>query len=190
MVPEKAEIPAGLEKDCVIINQPVEASYIASEPVLARLVEMGLLDSVSDISMAEDAVKNKEVLAALKDKKLEALDDAEKPDYTALVKAKADFAVFPDAVLPEIVPKKGASKKAKAESAEKAAKLGIVQSRFSALGVPMIIDRSGDEKTNYAEAEWIKVYGAIYGCEDKAEKIFDDFVKDNKEEKKAKDEKK
>ena len=57
VVPEKAEIPAGLEKDCVIINQPVEASYIASEPVLGRLVEMGLLDSVSDISIAEEAVK-------------------------------------------------------------------------------------------------------------------------------------
>ena len=190
VVPEKAEIPAGLEKDCVIINQPVEASYIASEPVLGRLVEMGLLDSVSDISMAEEAVKNKEVLAAIKDEKLEALDDAEKPDYAALVKAKADFAVFPDAVLPEIVPKKGATKDAKAESDKKAAKLGIIQSRFSALGIPMIIDRSGDEKTNYAETEWVKVYGVIYGCEDKADKIFDDFVKDNKEEKKAKDEKK
>ena len=190
VVPEKAEIPAGLEKDCVIINQPIEASYIASEPVLGCLVEMGLLDSVSDISMAEQEIKNKEVLAAIKDKKLEALDDAEKPNYAALVKAKSDFAVFPDAVLPEIVPKKGASEDAKAESDEKAAKLGIIQSRFSALGVPMIIDRSGDEKTNYAETEWIKVYGVIYGCEDKADKIFDDFVKDNKEEKKAKDEKK
>lgn len=181
VVPEKAELPAGLEKDCVIINQPVEKSYIASDPLLKKLVEMGVLDKISDISMAEEDVKDKEVLGAIKDEKLTALGDTEKPDYAALIKSKADIAIFPDTVLPEIV--KDDDEAAKAESDEKKDKLATMQSRFAALGVPMLVDRAADEKTNYGEAEWIKVFGVIYGTEDKADAMFNEYIKNNEEKK-------
>ena len=49
----------------------------------------------------------------------------------------------------------------------------------------MMIDRLGDEADNHAEAEWIKVYGAVFGKEDKAAEIYDKYVKEVK--KKAKD---
>ena len=52
-----------------------------------------------------------------------------------------------------------------------------LESRFTTLDAPVIIDRSAQEKDELAQAEWIKVYGALYGCEEQADKIFDELVK-------------
>ena len=40
----------------------------------------------------------------------------------------------------------------------------------------MIVDRSEDEKDDQAKAEWIKVYGVIFGCEDQANALYDKTV--------------
>ena len=44
------------------------------------------------------------------------------------------------------------------------------------LGIPVIIDRSADEKTELAQYEWIKVYGVLFGCEEKMDKMFEKAV--------------
>ena len=44
----------------------------------------------------------------------------------------------------------------------------------------MLVDRSDDEADTYAEAEWIKVYGVIYGQEEKAMQAFEKYTKENK----------
>ena len=43
--------------------------------------------------------------------------------------------------------------------------------------IPMLVDRSADEKTDLAKAEWLKVYGVIFGCEDQANELFQQMVK-------------
>jgi len=184
IVPEKAELPAGLEKDCIIIKQPVKASYIASDPILTDIMRLGRLDCVAGISMDVAEIEDKKLKKAVDEGSVQALNDAEKPDYASLVKLRADFAVLPDTALPAEV-KDDSTEEEKKESDETAAKLNVMQSRFAALGVPMIVDRSEDEKTNYATAEWIKVYGAVYGEEKKAEELFEEYVKNNEEEKNA-----
>lgn len=184
IVPEKAELPAGLEKDCVIIQQPVKASYIASDPILTNIIRLGRLDCIAGISMDVAEIEDEKLKEAVESGSVQALNDAEKPDYASIVKMKADFAVLPDTVLPAKVDDKSTDDEKK-ESEELSAKLGIMQSRFAALGVPMIVDRSSDEKTNYGTAEWIKVYGAVYGEEDKAKSLFEEYIKKNDEEENA-----
>ena len=56
--------------------------------------------------------------------------------------------------------------------------------RYSSLSVPVIVDRSRNEETKYGDAEWVKVYGAIYGSEEAAAQAFDKYVKDNKKDNK------
>ena len=58
-----------------------------------------------------------------------------------------------------------------------------LQTRYSSLSVPLIVDRGGDEATNFGEAEWIKVYGAVLGEEKAAADYYDKYLKNNKEEK-------
>ena len=116
--------------------------------------------------------------------------DVQKPDYAQVVKEKVKLAVLPGSVLPEKVKaeEKGLlggsdNEEAKKESEQKAKNLAVLQKRFAALSIPMLVDRADAEKSNYAKAEWIKVYGAIYGEEDLAKKVFQKYMKDHKEKK-------
>ena len=48
---------------------------------------------------------------------------------------------------------------------------------FATLGIPLIIDRSADEKSELAKAEWLKVYGAVFGCSKKTDQLYNKAVK-------------
>ena len=48
---------------------------------------------------------------------------------------------------------------------------------MATLGIPAIVDRSADEENELARYEWIKVYGAIFGKSDEAQKLYDEKVK-------------
>ncbi len=45
--------------------------------------------------------------------------------------------------------------------------------KFAILKIPMILDRSKDEKDVLAKYEWSKVYGALFGCEKEASKLYE-----------------
>ena len=74
--------------------------------------------------------------------------DADAPDYAALLKAGCDFAILP-----------GANE--------------LTAERLDLLGIPAFTDRSGDEATDQGRLEWIKVYGAIFGCEALANDVYE-----------------
>ena len=181
VVPEGVEIPAGLDKDGIILQQPIEKSFLASEKAADVLEQLGLLDKVTTIGFDAEKDGSDELKKALEDKSMVLAGTAEKPDYAALVKAEADMGIFPSMVLPEKLDKEPTEDE-KAEVEEKTENIGVLRKRFAALGTPMMIDRSDDEKTNYASAEWIKVYGAVFGKDKEAGIIFDKYVADNKKE--------
>ena len=53
---------------------------------------------------------------------------------------------------------------------------GVINPNCAFLGIPMIVDRSADEKDDLAKAEWIKVYGVIFGCEEQADDLYNKAV--------------
>lgn len=54
--------------------------------------------------------------------------------------------------------------------------------KFAMFDIPVIVDRSADEKTELAKYEWIKVYGVLFGCEEKTDELFQDAVKEAKQQ--------
>ena len=48
--------------------------------------------------------------------------------------------------------------------------------KLAILKIPMILDRSKDEKDVLAKYEWSKVYGALFGCEKEASKLYEAAV--------------
>ena len=182
IVPKDAEIPAGLEKDCVIIQRPVGDAYIASEEALDTIVSLDQLKNISNIGLDAEAIDNSKAAAAVKKDKVGALGSYEEPDYKALVQSKTDLAVIPGQALPAKVTKKSSDEE-KAVSAEKAATLKKLQTRYSSLEVPLIVDRCEDEANNWAKAEWAMVYGAIFGEEKDAEQMVTNYISKNKKEK-------
>lgn len=66
---------------------------------------------------------------------------------------------------------------------EEEAVLDQLADNFATLGIPMLIDRSADEESDLGKAEWLKVYGAFFGCSDKTDKLYDKAVKAAKNKK-------
>ena len=48
----------------------------------------------------------------------------------------------------------------------KQTQLETLQKRFATLGIPVLLDRSADEASLEAKAEWAKVYAALCGMEE------------------------
>ena len=172
LVPEGVEIPVGLEQDMIIVNLPANKTYAASEDILEIMKDLDLLDNVAAVGMEKDDCSISEIAD-----KMEAKDgeDAEvafgglfgQPDLKELVKQETNLALLPAEFLPM-------DKEATREQEELFEK---VTEKFAMLGIPVIVDRSSQEKTDLAKLEWIKVYGVLYGCEDQMNEKFDAAVK-------------
>ena len=50
------------------------------------------------------------------------------------------------------------------------------QTALRPLDVPMLVDRSADEETELGKREWIKVYGALFGCTEQTDSLFQKAV--------------
>ena len=183
LVPEDYEVPAGLDKEYIIVTVPADKSFMASPEAIAMMEELGCLDAISLLGLDEKEIKSDELKKAIKDEKVKLAGNLEKPDFAKVVKGKPDQAVLPGDLLPEEIDKNAKDKekeKLAEEAKEKKEALEKLESRFSTLEVPVIIDRSAQEEDELAQAEWIKVYGALFGCEETADKIFDEKVKEAK----------
>ena len=75
------------------------------------------------------------------------------------------------------------SKKTTDSSDENEEVLDQLADNFATLGIPMLIDRSADEESDLGKAEWLKVYGAFFGCSDKTDKLYAKAVKAAKSKK-------
>lgn len=208
IVPKDVEIPAGLDKDMIVIQLPVEKAYVASEDALKLLDEqLDAAESIKAIGMEQKDCQIENIAKAMEDKKISfdgAFDDL---DYKALVKDEIDFAILPSEFLPgnakdeedadaadETADTKAEDQKddkddkttdEKADEdktpeellKEENERLSDTAERLATLTIPMLVDRSADEKTDLAKAEWLKVYGVIFGCEDQANELFQQMVK-------------
>lgn len=184
LVPEDQEIPAGMDKNYIVIRIPSTKSYVSSENVFDMLEKLDRQSRISSIGIKESKVRNDKIKDELKVKNIKFAGTYLDPDYTKIIKSKVDLCILPSSVLPDKIRKSkklslsGKSvKEQKAEANKKKKQLYSIERQFTALDIPVLIDRSGDEKGKLAKAEWIKVYGAIYGCSKKANKIYSNYEK-------------
>ena len=113
------------------------------------------------------------------------------PDYKQIVKSKVDLTILGSDILPkedEEDKTKDSTKDDTLTADEQNEIYNDVTEKMATLGIPAIIDRSQDEKSEIAKYEWIKVYGVIFGKSDEAQKLYDEKVKTTNE-KGASDEK-
>lgn len=156
LIPEGAELPAGLEKSYVIVEIPADSTFTSSDKVSEMLGKMKLSEYVS--SEADKGLEN--------------------IDYKSIVKNKTNLCIISSDVLPDAASKDmSAKEKKELEAANKTKKelLKSVELKFTALDIPVLIDRSEDEKDQLAEKEWIKVYGALYGAQEQADSLYESY---------------
>lgn len=152
IVPEGAVIPAGLDKDVIVINQPIESAYVASTDALNILDKLDLTDNVTALGMEKEDCTVDSLTAALEDGSVTFAGKDEDTDYKALVKSQCGISILSSDILPTEEADTEAKENLLKDSAEK----------YSTLKIPFIVDRSADEKDDNAKAEWEKAYEAIF----------------------------
>ena len=155
-VPEGKDIPDWVksERDVVVLQQPLKDIYVAATSIPDMIDCLGKLDSVSYTSTAYEDWALDSMKTALEELSIEYVGKYRAPDYEVLLANGCNLAIESTMIYhsPEVYEK------------------------LEALGIPVIVDASSYEDDPLGRLEWIKVYGAILGCYDKAVEIFESKV--------------
>ncbi len=193
LVPEDAEVPAGLDKEMIVVKLPIDKAYVNSEDEAQILKDLDVLDKVASVGVEKKDCKMKELAEAMDKDKIKFGGTSEKLDYKELVKAETDLIIMPGTILPDAEEKDDQSKEketkqsdskdkdskdTKSTEKEKKEAFEELVSRMAALDIPMLIDRSADEKTEEGKAEWIKLYGALFDKDVEAEALVQKLIEE------------
>lgn len=161
IVPENAEIPAGLDKEVIVVRQPADHIYAGTNKIISKIAKLGQNDKVTAVGVKKKKCKNETIKEKMEKKEIIYTGKSGKLNYKKLVKNKCDLALLSSGILP----KKGSSKKAARKKMKAYQKM---TEKMTLLEMPVIVDRSKDEKGKDAKKEWEKVYQVILGCEDQS----------------------
>lgn len=158
IVPENAEIPAGLDKEVIVVRQPADHVYAGSNKTISLMEELGQLDKVTTVGVKKNKCKNETIKEKMAEKEVIYAGTSDKLNYKKLVKNKCNLALLSSSVLPEKRSSKKAAKKKMTAYRKMTEKMTLLQ-------IPVIVDRAKDEKGKDAQKEWEKVYKVILGCD-------------------------
>lgn len=161
IVPENAEIPAGLDKEVIVVRQPADHIYAGTNKIISKIAKLEQTDKVTAVGVKKKKCKNETIKEKMEKKEIIYTGKSGKLNYKKLVKNKCDLALLSSGILP----KKGSSKKAARKKMKAYQKM---TEKMTLLEMPVIVDRSKDEKGKDAKKEWEKVYQVILGCEDQS----------------------
>lgn len=201
------ELPVGIEKEMIVIHLPVKHAYVDSEESLNTMDDLKLLKKIAAVGYDQDETDIEAVNKALEKEDMVYAGSADDLKFREIVKKKIDLAIVSSEILPgsetEKAVKEGKDgKTTKTDSTDKktvdttkkkdsktvndvtgdseteaTSVLDDLADNFATLGIPLIIDRSADEKSELAKAEWLKVYGAVFGCSKKTDQLYNKAVK-------------
>lgn len=163
IVPENAEIPAGLDKEVIVVRQPADHVYAGTNKTISLMEELGQLEKVTTVGVKKNKCKNETIREKMAEKEVIYAGTSGKLNYKKLVKNKCNLALLSSSVLPE----KGSSKKA---AKKKMTAYRKMTEKMTLLQIPVIVDRAKDEKGKDAQKEWEKVYQVILGCDSQSAK--------------------
>lgn len=146
----------------------MDKTYVASDVALEMIDKIGADKNVSAVSVTEDECQIDTIKESLQKGDIISAGTYDQADLKDLVKNKCKLAIVPSDVL-----------KAQSEEAQTGTKyqaMTDLAEKFAILKIPMILDRSKDEKDVLAKYEWSKVYGALFGCEKEASKLYQSAV--------------
>ena len=201
------ELPVGIEKEMIVIHLPVKHAYVDSEESLNTMDDLKLLKKIAAVGYDQDETDIEAVNKALEKEDMVYAGSADDLKFREIVKNKIDLAIVSSEILSgsetEKAVKEGKDgKTTKTDSTDKktvdttkkkdsktvndvtgdseteaTSVLDSLADNFATLGIPLIIDRSADEKSEFAKAEWLKVYGAVFGCSKKTDQLYNKAVK-------------
>ena len=154
LVPEGKEAPEDVPEETAVVYQPVKNIYLAASAAMDMFRALDALDTIRLSGTDADGWYIKEAREAMKSGKILYAGKYSAPDYERILAEGCSLAVENTMIshAPE------------------------VREKLESFGIPVAVDYSSYETEPLGRMEWIKVYGTLLGCEDKAEKLFADKV--------------
>ncbi len=151
VVPENGEVPSGID-DYIILQQPFENIYQVATAGMCFFDAMDKMDAVRLSGTKEDSWYIPSAVEKMKSGDILYAGKYSAPDYELICAEKCDLSIQSSMIYhsPETLEK------------------------LEELNIPVFVDRSGYEDHPLGRTEWIKVYGALLNCREKAEALFEE----------------
>lgn len=136
--------------ELTVLQQPLTTTYVAASAVMAPLCDLGAVSQIRFSGLREEGWYVDEARTAMKAGSMLFAGKYSEPDYETLLREGCDLALESTMIYrsPEAIEK------------------------LSALGIPVYIDYSSYEPHVLGRLEWIRVYGALFGHEEKAQQWY------------------
>lgn len=155
VVPEGAKAPAGIAEDIVVLKQPVKNIYLAATAVMCLFDGLERLDAIRLSGTKADGWYVENARLAMENGDILYAGKYSQPDYELILRENCALAIESGMI----------------------GHASDVKAQLEKLGVPVLVDRSSYETHPLGRTEWIKLYGVILGCEEKAEALFNEQVR-------------
>lgn len=150
VVPEGKEVPGGLDKNTIIMKQPVSNLYLVASSVMDMFDQLGAIDTIHFSGQEEDGWYIKSAKEAMARGDMLYAGKYSKPDYELLVSEKCSLAI---------------------ENRMISHSLEVIE-MLNDFGIPVMTEYSSYESHPLGRVEWIKFFGALVGKEDEADAVF------------------
>jgi len=152
LVPEgQKEYDLGLKKPVYIPANP-DKIYLAASSAMDLFAQLGGLDKISFVSTKAEDYSITEAAGAIKKGSMKYVGKYSAPDYETLVKDGCNLAI--ESTMINHSPK--------------------IKEELTRLSIPVFVEKSSYEAHPLGRLEWIKLYGILYGAEDKANQFFNE----------------
>ena len=136
--------------ELTVLQQPLTTTYVAASAVMAPLCDLGAVRQIRFSGLRAEGWYVDEARAAMKEGTMLFAGKYSEPDYETLLREGCDLALESTMIYraPEVTEK------------------------LNALGIPVYIDYSSYEPHVLGRLEWVRVYGALFGHEEKAQQWY------------------
>lgn len=154
VVPEGAEVPEGIPEDVTVIKQPLKSIYLVATSAMDLFRQLDGIDAVTLSGTDKDGWYIAEARQAMEAGTMAYAGKYSAPDYERILAAGCDLAIESTMIYhtPE------------------------VKEQLEGFGIPVLVERSSYESHPLGRMEWIKLYAALLGRQDEAERFFDELT--------------
>lgn len=149
-VPQGREAPEGIDGEITVLRRPVENIYLVATSAMCLF---DALDGLGSIRLSGTKAGDWYIpgaRAAMDAGKILYAGKYNAPDFERILSSSCGLAV--ESTMINHVPE--------------------VREKLEELGIPVLVDQSSYEPHPLGRTEWIKLYGALLGKEDEAERLF------------------
>lgn len=155
IVPEGKKVPADLEGNVVVLQQPIDKITMNSTGMVSLIDAIGGLDHIATVGTEAKGWYLENVVKKLESGDIKYSGNYKEPDFEMLTAEGIQLEV--DTTM--------------------AAGNPDILAKYDELGIPYFIESSSKEGSPLGRVEWVKLFGALMGLEDEAKTYFDEQVK-------------